>query len=75
MLSEQQLNFYSQNGYLLLDTVFTPQEIEECSLEYDKLFQAKKSQNNLKATWKGDWTTPSTDALTVTTYSLPRNQK
>lgn len=65
MLSEEQLSFYSKNGYLLLDSVFTPEEIEECSLEYNKLFQAKQSHSNLEATWKGDWT-PSADALTVT---------
>lgn len=67
MLSKEQLHFYSQNGYLLLDGVFTSEEIEECSVEYDKLFQAKQNKNNLEATWKGDWTSPATDALTVIT--------
>lgn len=65
MLSENQKKFYSDNGYLLLDGVFTPEEIEECSVEYDKLFQSKQSQNNLEAKWKGDWTT--TDSLKVIT--------
>lgn len=67
MLSKEQLSFYAQNGYLLLDEVFTPEEIDECSLEYDKLFRAKENENNLEAKWKGDWTAPSTDSLKVIT--------
>ncbi|XP_037051169.1 phytanoyl-CoA dioxygenase, peroxisomal-like [Bradysia coprophila] len=65
MLSEEQLSFYSKNGYLLLDSVFTPEEIEECSLEYNKLFQAKQNNRELEATWKGDWTPASKDSLKV----------
>lgn len=65
MLSEKQKKFYSDNGYLLLDGVFTPEEIEECSVEYDKLFQSKQSQNNLEAKWKGDWSAPKSDSLKV----------
>lgn len=62
MLSKEQLNFYSENGYLLLDEVFSPEEIEECSLAYDNLFKAKQSNSDLEAKWKGSYTN---DASTV----------
>ncbi len=65
MLSKEQLSFYSQNGYLLLDSVFTPEDIEECSVEYNKLFQTKEKQNNLEATWKGDWSASTNESLKV----------
>lgn len=65
MLSNEQLNFYAQNGYLLLDSVFTPEEIDECSSEYNKLFQAKENQYNLEAKWKGNWTDSSNESLKV----------
>lgn len=74
MLSKEQLDFYSQNGYLLLDGVFTADEIEECSFEYDKLFKAKESQNNLEATWKGDWAAPATDSLKVISMAMSRRK-
>ena len=55
-LTEGQLNFYKQNGFVLLDNVFSPEEIELCSKEYDRLFAEKKEQNmNLEATWAGAW--------------------
>lgn len=65
MLSKDQLSFYSENGYVLLDNVFSPEEIEECSSEYDKLFQAKQKSSNLEAEWKGDWKEPAAETLTV----------
>lgn len=65
MLSKEQLNFYARNGYLLLDGIFSSEEIEDCSQEYDKLFQAKQNESNLEATWKGDWTAPSANSLKV----------
>lgn len=54
MLSQTQLQFYKDNGYLLLDEVYTTAEIDECSLEYDEIFTLKKN-SELEATWKGDW--------------------
>lgn len=50
MLTKEQLSFYSQNGYLLLDGIFSSEEIEECSIEYDKVFQSKQSNSDLEAT-------------------------
>jgi len=55
MLSECQLKFYSENGYLVLDEVYSTEEIDECSSEYDKVFELKKN-SDLEATWKGNWT-------------------
>lgn len=54
MLSEAQLQYYKDNGYLLLDNVYTPAEIDECSDEYDTIFELK-NKSELEATWKGDW--------------------
>lgn len=55
MLSKEQLSFYSENGYLLLDGVFSPEEIEECSIAYDNLFRAKQNNSDLEAKWKGNY--------------------
>ena len=54
MLTEEQLRFYGENGYVVLDSVFPPSQLEECSAEYDQLFERKK-QADLEATWQGDW--------------------
>lgn len=54
MLTQQQIAFYRENGYLILDDLYTAAEIEECSTEYDALF-ARKRESNLEATWQGDW--------------------
>jgi hypothetical protein len=62
MLSESQLKFYSENGYLVLDEVYSSGEIYECSSEYDKVFELKQN-SDLEATWKGNWTTA--DATSV----------
>ncbi|XP_046643773.1 phytanoyl-CoA dioxygenase, peroxisomal-like isoform X1 [Daphnia pulicaria] len=70
MLSESQLKFYSENGYLVLDEVYSSGEIYECSSEYDKVFELKQN-SDLEATWKGNWTTadaassPSTQVLSI----------
>lgn len=55
MLSESQLKFYSENGYLVLDEVYSTRDIDECSSEYDKVFELKQN-SDLEATWKGNWT-------------------
>lgn len=54
MLTDAQLSFYQENGYVVLDSVFSTGELEECSAEYDQLFERKK-QADLEATWQGDW--------------------
>ena len=55
-LTEEQLNFYKENGYISLSNIFTEAEIQACSEEYDRLFEEKKKANqDLEATWTGDW--------------------
>ena len=54
ILTEEQVNFYKENGYLILNDLYSAAEIEECSKEYDALF-ARKQESNLEATWQGDW--------------------
>ncbi len=57
-LSKEQKQFYKENGYILLDNVFSEREMDQCSKAYDSLFQLKKQQNsNLEATWAGNWNT------------------
>ncbi|RXG71934.1 putative phytanoyl-CoA dioxygenase [Armadillidium vulgare] len=52
-LTKEQLDFYHKNGYIAVD-VFSADEIDEMSREYDEIFQ-RKEKDNLEATWKGDW--------------------
>jgi len=55
-LTEANKEFYKENGYILLDNVFTEEEIDECCKEYDALFQEKQSlKSNMEATWAGSW--------------------
>lgn len=54
MLSKVQLQFYRENGYVVMDDIYSAAEIDECSREYDALFESKKN-SDLEATWKGDW--------------------
>ena len=58
MLTEEQLDFYRRNGYVILDSVFSSAEMDLCSTEYDQLFERKKNVD-LEATWQGDWTVQS----------------
>jgi len=55
-LSEAQKQFYKENGFILLDNVFSEKEIDQCGRAYDELFALKKAQNSdMEATWKGSW--------------------
>lgn len=58
MLSTEQLSSYHENGFILLNNIFSKEEIEECSNEYDYIFNLKK-ECDLEATWKGGWAEPS----------------
>ncbi len=64
MLSESQQKFYSENGYLVLDKIYSTGEIDECSSEYDKVFELKQN-SDLEATWKGNWTIDTTSVYFV----------
>ncbi|KZS15693.1 Alpha-ketoglutarate-dependent hypophosphite dioxygenase [Daphnia magna] len=69
MLSQTQLQFYKDNGYLLLDEVYTTAEIDECSLEYDEIFALKKN-SELEATWRGDWKDEASPTQLFSIHSL-----
>lgn len=56
MLAPGQIQFYKDNGYLLVEKVFTPEEIEVCSRETDAMFErVQQSGRRLEATWGGKW--------------------
>ncbi|CAL8125177.1 unnamed protein product [Orchesella dallaii] len=55
-LTADQKEFYKKNGYILLDNIFTNDEIDEMCHTFDKVFDLKKVQNaNMEATWEGSW--------------------
>ena len=39
MLTQEQINFYHEHGYLRIPQVFTPQETEDLSVELDRLVE------------------------------------
>jgi len=57
MLTSEQKQFYKDKGFILLDKVFSPEEIEECVEAYDNLFETKKAdpRTNMEAQWAGGW--------------------
>ena len=56
MLTPKQTQFYKDNGYLLAEGVFTPEEIEECVRETDAMFdRVQQSGRRLEGTWRGKW--------------------
>jgi len=56
MITPEQIQFYGDNGYLLVDQVFTPVEINECIGETDAMFERlQASGRRLEATWGGKW--------------------
>ena len=38
LLTDDQKRSYEENGFVLLDNVFTPQEVDEISTAYDSVF-------------------------------------
>ena len=56
MLSEEQIQFYRDNGYIHVTNVFTAQELDELEAEFDGVV-ARRSKTDAKmdATWEGDW--------------------
>ncbi|WP_211748679.1 phytanoyl-CoA dioxygenase family protein [Paenibacillus sp. Marseille-Q4541] len=59
MLSEQDVQFYKENGYILVQGVFNQKEVEEMREAVDKIIQraarAKADQNHA---WQGDFLDP-----------------
>ena len=56
MLTNEQIKFYKDNGYLIVSGIFQPEEVEECVRETDRMFsRVEESGKNLEATWGGKW--------------------
>lgn len=51
-LSEEQLRFYRDNGYLVLPGLLPADLLDELSEEYDRLFQ-RKNQDKMESSWVG----------------------
>lgn len=66
MLTQVQLDEYHSQGYIVLDDVFSPQELADCSVEYDSLFTRQQSRSGrLEATWGGDWSSSDQKSTSV----------
>lgn len=54
-LTQDQKDFYTQNGFVKLSGVFSNEEFEKMAKEYDDLFQRKQNENanGLEAAWVG----------------------
>ncbi|MBS4176137.1 phytanoyl-CoA dioxygenase family protein [Lederbergia citrea] len=56
MILSRDVDFYKENGYLLVKGVFNPQEVEEMRNAIDQILQrAAKSKNDANHTWQGDY--------------------
>ncbi len=52
MLSQAQINFFNENGYLRLEQVYSPAEISQMS---DEMNQVMQTFANWDAGWRGAW--------------------
>lgn len=56
MLTAEQIEFYREQGYLLVPNVFTSQEIDELEDAFDTIIETRlRNRASLNATWGGDW--------------------
>lgn len=51
-LSDEQIQFYKENGYVHIKNLLTPAELTEISNEYDNLFR-RKNQGIMENSWVG----------------------
>lgn len=51
-LTTKEKEFYKKNGYLVIKDVLSDKELNEISVEYDKLF-ARKNQEKMESSWTG----------------------
>jgi len=54
-ITADKVKFYQENGFVVLKDIYTEQEIDEIAQELDTLFERKSQENNLEATWVGEW--------------------
>lgn len=52
LLTEEQKQFYKENGYLLVKNVFTEEELKEIETEYENLFR-RQNLDNMESAWVG----------------------
>ena len=57
LLTAEEKHFYTENGYVQLSNVFSPDEVEEMSEEYDSIFErmSRDKKSRLDTIWQGDW--------------------
>ncbi|WP_026961390.1 phytanoyl-CoA dioxygenase family protein [Alicyclobacillus herbarius] len=59
MITPQDVEFYKENGYLLVKGVFSPSEVEEMRTALDGILdRAAKSKFDKSHTWQGDYLPP-----------------
>lgn len=51
-LTDEQIKFYKDNGYIHIKNLLTPEELKEISDEYDNLFN-RKNQGIMENSWVG----------------------
>lgn len=51
-LTDEQIKFYKDNGYIHIKNLLTPEELKEISDEYDNLFR-RKNQGIMENSWVG----------------------
>lgn len=58
MCSEEERALYAEQGFLVVDGIYSKKTMDECCREYDAMFaRAKERGDKIEATWKGDWKT------------------
>ena len=57
LLTAEEKHFYTENGYVQLSNIFSPEEMDEMSEEYDSIFErmSRDKQSRLDTIWRGDW--------------------
>ncbi|GLH13258.1 Phytanoyl-CoA dioxygenase, peroxisomal [Gryllus bimaculatus] len=54
MLTKEQKQFYKDNGFIKLENIFTKEEMDALSDEYNELFTRKQTESDMEASWKGN---------------------
>ena len=56
MLSSEQIEFYREQGYLIVSDVFTSDELDRMEAEFDTVIESRaQAGHDLGSTWGGDW--------------------
>jgi len=56
MLSSEQIEFYKEQGYLIVSDVFTSDELDRMEAEFDTVIESRaQAGHDLGSTWGGDW--------------------